>query len=520
MSQTVEAEAFWKQFSGLPKDPRTPLTSAINPSLEDEVTIRRLFATGRDHKVLKPHTQVNDAGDLTEDVMTLDEKTRRKGGGLAMASAVEDFKARWAIFSEGALSQWMDWTGIIPAGDSVLACLAPLPDKVIIVLRLYQSPAEILAGFDVDSSCVAFDGRHVLAIPRAAMALLTQSDQVATDRRSPSYEVRLTKYAQRDLEIHVPELKHDEFGGLQMNDYDVAFHIPYGPGIDARKIEKLAYREDLGMNSGYITFNPKNKGRNLHRHPAFFGTIQEAIEDCCQFLTGRIAFMKDDPGRQSITGSFHLIDEGRWSEQAYIRPITRLFTSIPAHDRTAVKDFVKKNADSTKWRDHRLEVSLRNHDELYRLAISWEPNSASTFIPREIYNSRRSRECHRYLIDQLRVNVKELKTFIKRIPSSGTPPKGINNQPDYVSILDLSETELSAKRGWEAEAIQLKKQVVAMRNKGMGVKSEPKTKEKACKAKKMPAYYQEAIKKLEQIGVKSWNEIFPDKPSEESRQGN
>lgn len=32
-------------------------------------------------------------------------------------------------------------------------------------------------------------------------------------------------------------------GGLEMNDYDVAsLHIPYGPGWDARKIEKLIYQ--------------------------------------------------------------------------------------------------------------------------------------------------------------------------------------------------------------------------------------------------------------------------------------
>jgi hypothetical protein len=33
------------------------------------------------------------------------------------------------------------------------------------------------------------------------------------------------------------------------------------------------------MNS---TFNPKNKDRRLHRHPAFFGTMQEVMEDCCE----------------------------------------------------------------------------------------------------------------------------------------------------------------------------------------------------------------------------------------------
>ena len=33
------------------------------------------------------------------------------------------------------------------------------------------------------------------------------------------------------------------------------------------------------MNS---TFNPQNKDRRLHRHPAFFGTMPEVLEDCCR----------------------------------------------------------------------------------------------------------------------------------------------------------------------------------------------------------------------------------------------
>ena len=29
-------------------------------------------------------------------------------------------------------------------------------------------------------------------------------------------------------------------------------------------------------------YNPKNKDRRLHRHSAFFGTMRECIEDCCE----------------------------------------------------------------------------------------------------------------------------------------------------------------------------------------------------------------------------------------------
>ena len=40
-----------------------------------------------------------------------------------------------------------------------------------------------------------------------------------------------------------------EIAGLDMNDYDVAqLHIPYGPGWTAKRIEKLIYSTDLGIN--------------------------------------------------------------------------------------------------------------------------------------------------------------------------------------------------------------------------------------------------------------------------------
>ena len=38
------------------------------------------------------------------------------------------------------------------------------------------------------------------------------------------------------------------------------------------------------FNSNLATFNPKNKGRRLHRHPAFFGTMDECLEDCCEVM--------------------------------------------------------------------------------------------------------------------------------------------------------------------------------------------------------------------------------------------
>ncbi|KAJ7661416.1 ankyrin repeat protein [Mycena polygramma] len=310
--------------------------------------------------------------------------------------------------------------------------------SVQIVLRLYSSPAEILAGFDIDAPCCAYDGNRVYANPRAIVAMMRQCNTVDMTRRSPSYEVRLAKYSARAFEVYVPSLSRadvdptiyersivrviglarllvlekltstDErfaflesrrtlrgrpnplnqynrrqkrkykgdlkaetnaLSGVEMSDYDVAsLHIPYGPGWDARRIDKLVYSTDLGMNS---TYNPKNKGRRLHRHPAFFGTIEECIEDCCEhcpapidederklqaeedegYIRGRISFIQDDPGRQTLSGSFNPIDVGEWSAQVYIGPTERFFAAIATHDRAGVARMLKEGQDVNR-RDH------------------------------------------------------------------------------------------------------------------------------------------------------------------------
>ncbi|EKG11707.1 hypothetical protein MPH_11200 [Macrophomina phaseolina MS6] len=77
---------------------------------------------------------------------------------------------------------------------------------VQIVLRIYKSVAEILTGFDVDCSCVAYDGNQVYASPRALAAYMTQVNSIDLTRRSPSYENRLSKYSRRGFEVYWPQL--------------------------------------------------------------------------------------------------------------------------------------------------------------------------------------------------------------------------------------------------------------------------------------------------------------------------
>ncbi|KAI9451557.1 hypothetical protein BJY52DRAFT_1297191 [Lactarius psammicola] len=528
MSQNKEAIQFLSRIATLPKGP-VSLDDVLQPSLDDEAELRRLFATDKgnarlrdihvglvdvfaapsDIRTTRARVIKDDSDRDAQHVMALPNSLRREEGSPAMVENLDGFKKNWSIFTENSLSQLADWSNVIAAGGSVQACLTPLPNaatsskramrkyfhekafpssdvdlflygltveeaerKIVsiyeavrdsvpwdvtcvrtkytvsihsqypyrsiqIVLRLYSSPAEALAGFDVDAPCCAYDGDRVWANPRSIVSMMRQSNTVDMTRRSPSYEVRLAKYSSRGFEVYIPGLKRDEidptiyeravghvqglarllaieklatpearnqyqyrrsmlrgrpafsrssyvrgrrryktdlkadavFSGLEMSDYDIVnLHIPYGPGWDARRIEKLIFK-NLQVLSYYVTapYNPRNKNRRhgLHRHSAFFGTVEECMEDCCElcpepkneeehnlqdeedksYVRGRIAFIKEDPGRQSISASFNPIDEGEWNETAYIRATARFFGAISKNDVLAVKQMIEDGED-------------------------------------------------------------------------------------------------------------------------------------------------------------------------------
>jgi len=62
-------------------------------------------------------------------------------------------------------------------------------------------------------------------------------------------------------------------------------------------------------------------------------------------------FIQEDPGRQSISGSFNPIDDGEWAEQAYIGEAEKLCNAIISFDRITVLRMIKEEADVNR-RDH------------------------------------------------------------------------------------------------------------------------------------------------------------------------
>ena len=86
--------------------------------------------------------------------------------------------------------------------------------KVQIVLRIYDSPTEILFGFDVDCCCCAFDGKDVWLTNRCISALRTGVNVLNPIHAWPSkasYELRLAKYAHRGFSVLIPGFDESRF---------------------------------------------------------------------------------------------------------------------------------------------------------------------------------------------------------------------------------------------------------------------------------------------------------------------
>ncbi|KAK0231589.1 hypothetical protein IW262DRAFT_1489758 [Armillaria fumosa] len=75
-------------------------------------------------------------------------------------------------------------------------------------------------------------------------------------------------------------------------------------------------------------------------------------EEDKQYIRGRISFIEEDPGRQSMSGSLNPIDVGEWSEQIYIGPTDKVFTAIAAGDRGAVASLLTEEGMNVNCRDH------------------------------------------------------------------------------------------------------------------------------------------------------------------------
>ncbi|KAK5146469.1 hypothetical protein LTR04_001040 [Oleoguttula sp. CCFEE 6159] len=147
------------------------------------------------------------------------------------------------------------------------------------------------------------------------------------------------------------------------------FTVPYGPKFHAKKIEKLLYTKDLLLNAEWN--RPKDREVHLHRHPAFFGSVEDVVGDCCGYcpkpvtveeeevaeeerkiyVSGNVEFIKDNPGRQAI-GSFNPITDDDWTEMAYVSNTARLCQAIVDGDLNHVQRWCAQDGSDPNRRDY------------------------------------------------------------------------------------------------------------------------------------------------------------------------
>ncbi|KAK7424963.1 hypothetical protein QQX98_000241 [Neonectria punicea] len=147
------------------------------------------------------------------------------------------------------------------------------------------------------------------------------------------------------------------------------FTVPYGQHFNAKRIEKLCYTRDLLLNAEWN--QPDERDVYLHRHPAFFGRVEDVIEDCCGccptavtpeeievaekeaeiYISGKVRFLTDDPGRQQI-GSFNPLTEQDWTDMAYVGNTARLCQSIVNGDVDDVLNWLSQEESDPNKRDY------------------------------------------------------------------------------------------------------------------------------------------------------------------------
>lgn len=145
---TPEVDAFIGRIEALSTGPSISLDAALQPSLNEEAEHRKLFATDRHNtRIANPYVGLVDVfaapevirttrarvvarkEDLSAKyVMPIVDNNRRQEGSPSMVADLEEFKKNWAIFTEGSLVQLIDWSNVVAAGGSVLACLTPLSE--------------------------------------------------------------------------------------------------------------------------------------------------------------------------------------------------------------------------------------------------------------------------------------------------------------------------------------------------------------------------------------------------------
>lgn len=200
----------------------------------------------------------------------------------------------------------------------------------------------------------------------------TSRDLYLAKRREERGRPPLHRPYFRQLGGNIKDSHEDEIAEWVNEDEVSNYHtftLPYGVRFPAKKIEKLCYTRDLLLNAEWN--QPDERKVYLHRHPAFFGRVDDVVGDCCGFcpkpetdeehevaeeeskiyVSGQISFIKDDPGRQQI-GSFNPLSAADWTDMAYVGNTARLCQDIVDGELEQVEDWLAQDGADPNTRDY------------------------------------------------------------------------------------------------------------------------------------------------------------------------
>lgn len=195
-------------------------------------------------------------------------------------------------------------------------------------------------------------------------------DQRRAERGRPTLHRNFRN--QHKLGGNIKDQEEDEVAEWVEHEEVASYHtmtIPYGPKYHAARINRLLYAKDLLLNAEWN--QPDDREVYLHRHPCFFGTAEEVIQDCCgdrptpktdeeikahedeakAYVSGELKFITDDPGRQEI-GSFNPITDDEWTTMAYVGDTARLCQAIVDGDHEHVIDWCSQESVDVNRRDY------------------------------------------------------------------------------------------------------------------------------------------------------------------------
>jgi hypothetical protein len=170
------------------------------------------------------------------------------------------------------------------------------------IKRIYNSPSEIIHGFDIDCSCIYMTVgkiREFFCTERCLYSLTHRCNIVNFDRLSPSYEYRICKYSTRKFDIYIPFMK------FYLDNLDLDFSEGYlkGSNIISRFIflersnirisdysdedtEKYDRGDVLDFNIGNSLLNIKTHNPNEQSIGSFHRIVLEDIREWYPHIRG------------------------------------------------------------------------------------------------------------------------------------------------------------------------------------------------------------------------------------------